>query len=146
MNASVFDPELFASRTVEGEMPTRREPVPEGEYTALIEDVVFRSPKEGMVIMDVQWMIDDPALAERLSLQKVTCRQSIFLDLNADGSLAIGPNKNVQLGRLRAAVRQNTGGAWSPTMLKGAGPCHILVAHKIDGEDVYDNVVKVTGM
>jgi len=138
-----FDPELFMSTSVDAEMATKYDPVPEGEYTGVIKSVAIRNPKENMVILDVTWDIDDPALAERLGRESVTVRQSVFLDISDSGGIAVGPNKNVGLGRLREAVGQNNPGPWSPAMLEGAGPARITVEHRIDGENTYDGVKRV---
>ena len=65
------------------------------------------------------------------------------LDVDA-GRAASGPGKNIQLGRLRAALGQNTlGAAWSFAMLAGAGPLKVQVTHQPNQKDPSDPYVKV---
>jgi hypothetical protein len=107
---SMFDPNTFLNATTTEKMETRRTPVPEAEYIALIDDVKLRAAKES-VMADIIWRIDNAELAAKMGLPKVTVRQTVFLDINESGTgLATGPNKNVQLGKVREAVGQNSPG------------------------------------
>ena len=55
----------------------------------------------------------------------------IFLDLNEQGQLDFGTNRNILLGQLREAIDQNTPGEpWSFFMLRGCRGFHAKVAHK----------------
>ncbi len=141
----MFDAESILNVQVDQPMATQYEPIPEGEYTATIRSVEARNTKNGSVVLDVQWAIDDPALAERLNRQELLVRQSIFLDLTPNGALDLGPNKNVRLGRLREAVGQNQPGQpWNLRMLEGAGPARIGVRHRTTEEgQVFEEVYKV---
>lgn len=142
----MFDVDALLENTTTESNETSFTPIPEGEYTATISSVKARSPKEGMALLDIVYDIDDPDLAQRLNRQKVTVRQSVFLDIE-NGKLATGPNQNVDLGRVREAVGQNQAGKpWAPSMLEGAGPVRIIVGHRQDKNDpakVYDDVKKV---
>ena len=96
--------------------------------------------------MNVTWEIDDPALAERLERDRLTSRQSVFLDMGPDKKLETGKNKNIGLGRLREAVGQNTPGQpWAPSMLEGAAG-RITVEHVLRDGVPYDQVARVTSM
>ena len=53
----------------------------------------------------------------------------MILDIGGDGGLDFGPNKNVNLGKVRDAVGQNAAGAWGPVQLRGAGPVMVKVTH-----------------
>ena len=142
--ASAFDADAFMSTSFSEATATTVMPVPPGDYVALIEDVKARQAKDSTVL-DVVWNIDDPAVKEKLGRTKVTVRQSVFLDFNESGGLAFGEGKNVQLGRLRKAVNQNTAGQpWQPMMLKGQG-AKIKVTHRIDKDTgiTYDQVSAV---
>jgi hypothetical protein len=146
---TTFNAEAFLNATAEGAMETRRTPIPDKPegYIAIIDDL---KPKmiNDQVAVDIFWLIDDAALAEQLSLKKVTVRQTVFLDIDAYGKLEIGTNKNVQLGRVREAVGLNTPGKpFQLAMLKGAGPARIMVSNDPDKKDptiIYDNVKAVT--
>ena len=113
-NVSAFDPELFQNTTQEAEFSTEEIPVPEGEYNAAIASV---KPRQGgdSVMLDLFWKIDSPGIEDadgRMS------KQTIFLDINDGGQLDFGKGKNVQLGRLLAALNLN-GKPWTPQGLKG---------------------------
>lgn len=136
-----FNPDQFMQTVVEGEMDTKRQPVPAGEYTSMIDSVTPRVAGDAP-ILDVYFAIDDPAVKQALGREKITVRQTCWLDLTPEGGLDNGPGKNVDLGRIRAAVGQNGPNAWSPSMLIGQA-CKVKVTHKPakDGSgDVYDNV------
>jgi hypothetical protein len=118
VDLSSFDPETFLQNEFEGASPTSFIPIPEGEYTATITKVEFRTvetqggPK---VILEVTWkLLDQEELAAQLEMETLTARQSIWLDLAGPGRLAFGTNLNVGLGRLREALNMNaTGGSFA---------------------------------
>lgn len=147
---SAFDPEAFMRQETTEQNETRFEPVPEGEFVAMVDDLVIRNPKDS-VIADISWEIKDEELRARLGMddsRKILVRQSIFLDVEESGALSFGPNKNVQLGKLRSALGQNESGQpWSFEMLKGAGPAKIKVIQdpdKNDPETIWNRVTRVT--
>ena len=143
---STFDADTFLSTQTTEKTASHYTPIPEGEYQAMIEDVVVRQPKEGMLILDVTYSILDENVKAQLGLERATARQSIFLDLAPSGGLAVGPNKNVRLGKVREAAGQNTGKPWAPAMLRGAGPMLIKIKHRVDQDDpdtVYTDVARV---
>ena len=148
---STFDPNSFFNETVDGAFSTSPEPIPEGEYLAVIASgekaVVVRNTKSS-VVLDIQWEIQDAELAESLGRSTVSVRQSIFLDTTSQGTLDRGKGKNVSLGRLRAALGQNDASKpWSFGMLRGAGPAMIRVTQRPNPEDetiVYNDVKGVT--
>lgn len=152
---SAFDKEAFLAKSTKSDFATKMTPIPEGEYTAQIAEVDARQQrgKEGneFVVLDVTWeIIGKEDLAKQLNRRQLTCRQGMILDISSDGSIAEGENKNVKLGRIRAAVGQNQSGkVWSPMQLKGAGPATIVVGHRTDPNDsdiVYDEVKRVRPM
>ncbi len=114
-----FDPAAFMQTEVEGSLDTKYPTIPEGEYQGVIDKVEARTPKDS-VIMEVFWKLDDDALREATGLDNPQVRQSIFLDVDAEtGMMEMGQGKNIGLGRLREALNQNDGGAWSPNYLIG---------------------------
>lgn len=149
MTTSAFDVENFMNLTVEGENSTKREPCPEGEYMGIIKKVDIRpwQSKDGSksgLTLDVTWDIDDQGVKEALGKTEVTVRQGIMLDLTEQSGLDMGKGKNVSLGRLREAVNMNVPGqAFSFAALPGAGPAKVKVTHRVDGEDVYDEIRSV---
>lgn len=143
---STFDPDTFMSMTSNESNSTKLEPVPEGEYIALIEDIKLRQAGDRYPL-DVSYLLTDPELAKSLGRDKITVRQTIWLDITSNGTLDHSKGKNVGLGKLRAALSMNEPGKpFSVNMLKGAGPVRIEVKQspdKNDPETVYSNVVKV---
>lgn len=136
---STFDPEAFLSTTTEEANETQFQPIPEGEYNAVIMKLDARTPK-GNSILDVTWEIDDEGVRASTGMDSPRVRQSIFLDINEQGGLESGPNKNVQLGKLREALGQNNPGRpWAPSMMEGQ-VARISVKHRIVEDNVYSDV------
>jgi hypothetical protein len=97
------------------------------------KQVDIRTPKES-VILDIRWAVDDAGVKEETGLDEPTVRQSIFLDMNESGGLALGKGKNVQLGKLREALGLNDPAkAFSFAQIVGR-PARIAVIH-----DMYNN-------
>lgn len=148
--SSTFDADSFLNQQTDESMSTRMDPVPEGDYHAVIKDVGLRESGE-YKILDISWDLvsgadggDLDALQSQLGRQNITVRQSLFLDINEVGGLDVGPNKNIRLGRLREILGQNKSGApWSPRMLEGAGPVVVRVTQRPDKNDdsiIYNDV------
>lgn len=104
--------------------------LPAGEYQAMIKEIKTRqvtTDKGTFSFLEPTFSIDGGqqcpdgrTVSEVLSRPETTVRGSIILDLNEAGMLDAGPGRNVQLGRLRAAVNQNTPGQrWKPLNLVG---------------------------
>lgn len=136
---SVFNPETFLNTSTTEEFATSRVPVPEGEYVSVIKEIKPRQAKDKGVL-DIIWGIDDPEVAELTGFASPQIRQSIFLDLTEQGSLAIGKGKNVALGKLREAVGQNQKGRpWKPGDLVGQ-VAKINVVHRMYEDDIQADV------
>ena len=145
---STFDVETFLHTEVQGEMETRYTPVPGGDYTSTIDDIEVRQAGDS-VLLDVTHLLHEAELATTMGMERLTVRQGIFLDIEPNGALSLGPNKNVKLGRLREAVNQNGAGPWNFAMLKGAGPMTITVSQKPDKDDetiIYNRVDKTVAL
>lgn len=121
-----FDPNKFLEQSTDKAMQTSMSPCPEGEYLAQVEKVEAFPVKEretqqvrsDAFRLQITWDILDQDLLDSLDRKAMTVRQSIFIDLDDDGSFADGKDKNVGLGKLRAAVNQNSG-PWQPNDLIG---------------------------
>ncbi len=146
----MFDVNALMQAPVEGAMATQPVPVPEGDHLAVIFDVKGKeaSTRDGIKpVLEVELHIDNPALEAELG-RKPKLFYTIWLELDEASRLAMGKGRNVDLGRLREAVKQNTPGQpWSITMLKGQ-PLRVLVFHKPsdDGTKVYANVKSFTSV
>ena len=148
---SAFDKDTFLSSETTDALETAFTPVDEGDYTAFIDDVevdMVTTSNGQSPILRATFIITDDEVKEKLGLDRPTVRLDAFLELNEEGGLAIGKNKNVKLGRLRDAVGQNEAGEpWSPSMLRSAGPVIVKVAHRYNketNEGPYAFVSKVT--
>ncbi len=143
----MFDELTFLNTTTEGENSTEYTPVPEKEYQAVILKIGTRNgsgDKGDWAVLDVTWQIDDAIAAEITGIDSPTVRQTIFLNLSESGGLDMGRGKNIQLGRLREAVGQNSG-AWTPTMLEG-NVATIKVEHRIHDGRTYADVRNVSAI
>lgn len=142
---SRFDPEVFLNTEVQQAMETKFTPVPVGEYPAFIDEITLREVKDSPILR-VVWAIPDPELAQKLGVEKATVNDDVWLDVEENGSLQFGPNRNVRLGRLREVLGQNNPGqAWNFRMLQGAGPVIISVGERFNnqtGEGPYATVDK----
>jgi len=145
MANATFDTSLFMNTETSDANATRMMPCPVGDYPATVQDVRPRALDDGRVVMDVVWDIDDAGVKEVTKRQKVTVRQSVWLDMQ-NGVILGGEGVNVQLGKLRAALGQNKAGeAWSPGKLIG-GVARVRVTHRADKDtgDIYDQVSAVS--
>lgn len=144
-----FDPATFMNTTYEESNDTKVTPCPVGEYLAVASKVETKqwSTRDGSksgVKLEIVWDIDDSNVKQLLGRDKVTVRQQVMLDLNESGTgLDMGKGKNVGLGRVREATDLNAAGQpFAFAMIEGR-LAKVSVSHRIDGEDIYDEVKKV---
>lgn len=144
-----FDPNTFLNTIYEEANDTKITPCPVGEYLAVASKVepkswASRDGSKSGVKLEILWEIDDANVKQLLGRDKVTSRQNIMLDLNEAGTgLDLGKGKNVGLGRLREALDLNTPGqSFAFSMIEGR-LAKVMVSHRVDGEDIYDEVKKV---
>lgn len=116
---SDFNAEAFMNTEIEGVLETEFTPIPEGEYQAVIKEIKPDSTPKGSPYMEVIWIIDSQEVRDLIGMDEPTSRQTIWLDINEQGGLEFGKNKNVNLGKLREALGQNDGSPWGPGMLIG---------------------------
>lgn len=147
---SSFNPDTFINTEYEEAIDTTITPIPEGDYSASSTSIKIRvqDTKDGpRALMDVFWEILDEGVKKETGLDKPSCKQTIFLDINDAGGIDMSKGKNRQLGLLREALGQNgEGQRWSPGMIEGH-MATVKVVHTRDREDdtiIYSNVKKVT--
>lgn len=136
-----FSPESFLDATITEPSATSFEPIPPGEYPAMIDEIKFSNgtSKDGnqWSRLDIVWTIEDEALRERLGRKKLVSRQGIMLDFLDTGGLDMSKGRNINLGRLREAVDLNRAGeAFSFRMLQGR-----RAKVKIDADE-YQGVIR----
>lgn len=110
--SNLFDPTSLLNSDL-GENSTRREPLPVGEPIAQITKIDFKSgesSKGKWNRLDVSLEISDrDYMAGYIdgSQEKANTSLGIMLDMTDHGGIAVGPNKNVRLGRFREACGVN---------------------------------------
>lgn len=124
MSDNMFDPDQFMDMTIDDANSTSVEPVPEGDWKAIADDVKVRpwqsrkDPSKSGLALDVVWQLDDPELPEQFQGRKA--KQGIMLDLTDDGQLDMSKGQNVSLGRLRTAIgKNNPGESFAFSMIPG---------------------------
>lgn len=140
-----FDPDAFMSQTIDQPLETERTLIPVGEFRMSIGDftrdafetIEFeykRGPNAGeqghFTKFNCPILIDDDGVRKATGLERPQIIFSCNLDLDENGQLLWGPNKNIDLGKLRHATGQNNPGPWSVGQLRGAGPFMGKVAHR----------------
>lgn len=154
---STFDPAAFEQMTIDQANETKSTPVPEGDYTAIVDSAAVHGveiksgERAGQTVPVLQVIYhlqdDDGKLKKLLNRDKVTVRDDVWLDLTESGALAFGPNQNVRLGKLREACNLNKPGKpFTMKMLEGQGPVAISVTQITDKNDstiVYNRVARV---
>lgn len=148
---SQFNPEVFLGTQYNAPTDSKYIPVPAMEYPAAsVADIKVRTNigDEQRTVMDITWEILDDTARQVTGMEHPSARQGIFLDLTPEGALDMGKGKNVALGRLREALKQNGPQPWSPMMMKG-GMARVVVEHvpskKGDG-DIFANVTRVSAI
>ena len=146
---TAFNPEQFEQTAIDGANQETFINVSDGDYPAYIESTEFRelqdsSPEQPRVVADITWVIPDDDLAEELGLDEIKVRQGIFLDLEPQTfAIQFGTNKNVNLGRLRAALDLNDPGtpfSWSDLIGKAATITVVQEAARNDPTQMYSRV------
>lgn len=114
---SLFDPQSLLQEDLESNA-TRRTANPPGETVAQITKLDFKSGKAGpkakhpgqeWTRLNVSLEITDPSYLNDCPSKpdKVTMIYGVMLDMTPEGRIAVGDNKNLQLGRLRSAAGVN---------------------------------------
>lgn len=154
MNPSAFDPQSFLDATI-SEPSVRRPPLPvenphadDRLYVGLIGEPKMRpwtgkaDPSKSGMACDLTITIDVPPQmqAEQGLPAQVVLRDSIMLDLTAQGAIDNAPGKNPRLRIYREATNLNKpGDAFSFRKLQGQ-VVKVKVAHELYQGDIMDKV------
>lgn len=151
----MFNAEEFMNAATDP-MATQMQVCPEGEWLFIIDtDPAQLQPKNVKGISSRTgkpydfWQIELNCHCQseepkaKLGRDKLMVRMRLNLDLDPSGRPMTGPDKNVQLGRLREALGQNTPG-WSPKSLLGAGPFIGKVEHQTGEKGTFANIERVS--
>lgn len=135
---SVFDPEVFKHQRHSAGFDTKRTALPRMEAPGTVRDIIFGVPqdkpgqeREPRPYARVLWNVSIPETLQTLFGAELVVSQIISLDVDAQGELERGSNKNVQWGQLLDALGQNTG-EFSASDLIGAGPAMLNI---VEGRD-----------
>lgn len=154
----MFNEQDFLNGTIDGALDTKRIPIPQGEYTALIKDVKPRvnvqgkkDPTKSYNFLDYSLSVvltpEAQAIMETVEVEAKR-NHSIIIELDETGTrLASGKGKNVDLGRFREAIGQNEDGKpWNPRMPVGK-MVKVLITHRTleDGSSA-DQIDKVSAI
>ena len=143
----MFDESLFLQSSIDGANSTQVIPLPADTYPGIISDVKLRQapgkkdPSMTYTFCDVSWTLQvSPAILEEIGRKAGTARQSFMLDLTDGGTLDMSKGRNVSLGRLREALKQNVAGKpWNFKMLINAS-AKVKIKHRPEGENIYEEV------
>jgi hypothetical protein len=130
---SNFNAEAFMTTEVEGVGETEYTPIPEDEYRAVIKEVKADSTPNGSPLLEVIWIIDSEEVRKLVGMDEPTVRHTVWLDINEQGALEFGKNKNIALNRLREALGQNDGKPWSASSMLGQ-VATINIKHRLGKE------------
>lgn len=150
-----FDADAFMNSTYDEPMATSMQGMPDGEYTAMVGDfdssaLKTVNTKNGeRKVLEIPFLLqdNDGSLQAKLGPRdQYLHRESYWLDFDESGRLSSGPDKNVRLGQLRAALGQNEAGKpWAPAMMRNMGPLRIAIkttSDKNDPDKKYTNISK----
>jgi len=148
MTDQTFDPQAMLDQAFEGSNATKIINIPEGEYTAMIQDLgvaqwVSRDQTKSGMKLSMRMILDDQKAREITGRDNVSVKHDVMLDFNEAGGIDTGAGKNIQLGRLREATGLNGAGPFSFRQLEGK-MLKVRIGHRVDGENIYDEVKGVT--
>ena len=149
---SQFDPASFLDATI-SEPTLKRPPLPAGDYTAVIGEVSARSwtgradPTKSGIAWDVPLTVEVPAEIQAsigLTVPTITLKDSIMLDLTANGTIDNGLGKNTGLRRYREACDMNKpGDSFSARKMQGV-VVKVKITHEIYNDAPVERVSGVT--
>lgn len=147
----LFDPVSLLNEDLEANA-TRRDPLPIGEVLAQVTKLKMTSGKvkegdrrgEAWNRLDVTLEISDRDYLSDYgdgSQEKATTILGIMVDLTSDGKIAVGPNKNVRLGRFREACGANG----RPLSQIQGQFIRLAIGRKPDPNDPQNELDEITG-
>lgn len=151
MNASAFDPQTFLDAQITGEF-TKRPPLPVGDYTATIGEVTARTwqgkqdPTKSGIAYDIQLVLEVPADVQQalgVSISTLNLKDSIMLDLTANGTIDMGVGKNGGLRRYREALDMNKPGVPFSAREMTGKILRVKVKHDLWEDNILEKVAGV---
>jgi len=149
--SDVFDPVQFADQVITESLDTKLVPIPIGSYQAVAEKFQIRQnagkkdPTQVYVSLDITWEILDENVKAAINRDKATVTQGILIDID-NGRLAVGPGKNIGLGKLREALSLNIPGEpFSLAMIPGR-MAKVTIMHEPYNGEIYSKVKTVEAL
>lgn len=148
---SAFDVSVYENAVIEGANETKYIPIPDGWYQGLCDQVrvkVVKTKDGEKPVLEVMHQATNASdeLKKLLNRDKVTVRQDMWLDVTEQGAIAMGPNQNINLGKMREAVGLNDPRKkFSFKMLEGSGPYWFYVKGNTNADtgESFSNVTKI---
>jgi hypothetical protein len=147
--SGLFDPTSFLNSPLAESNATKREPLPAAD--AVPAQVIAQDMKNGTkdnkpwYKLEVKLEITDPEYLAQVAgdpkPEKVVITYGVMLELTEAGTIAMGPNKNVNLGKLREATGVNMPGKALSDMV--GKMIRAKIGHRPDSNDasiVYEDV------
>lgn len=146
--SNAFDPASFLNTEINANFETSFTPIPEGEFQAQVLDVtpkVVPTKNGDRVIASLKWGILDQGVADLMKIDSPSVKQDLWIDMEDNGALSTGTNKNIQLGHIREVFKQNDPSRpWSFAMLAG-GVGTVRIKHTLDDkQNIRAEVAAVT--
>lgn len=156
----MFNIEELKQQAVSATLATKRKPIPEGDYKAIIKKWDLQEDKnpkinngEPFVRLQLQWMVDNELLRQQLEREEIIQPHGIILEVenvNGVSRIKTDGDANPELGRLLVATglqREGETSEWRFSQLQGRVAL-IKITHKTNAEtgDVNANVTKVTAL
>lgn len=150
---NLFDPSALLNAPIDAELATRRTPLPIGETVGQIMEVKMtsgtagpnaRNPGQTWYKLETTVQLIDLDYLAKAGKEKAQITYGLMLDLTESGTIAMGPDKNVKLGKLRAATGTNQPGKSLQDM--NGRFVRVKIGHRPDEKDpsiVYDEIQAV---
>lgn len=148
-----FDADLFLQSSFDTTPSDKLVLIPPGEYRGVIEKIdgarriTPNDPsKRPFGAIDITFALDAPEVSQQLNRSPLRAKYQLLLDLDAQGRIDGGMNRNVSLGRLLKAAGLQAPWQWS--MFIGKGPFVCKVEHEPDKKNPdrgpYERITAVT--
>lgn len=151
--STLFDASSFLSTPLAEASATKRDPLPIGETYGQISKVDMvngvagpqaENPGKPWFKLNVVFDLQDPEYLSRAKRERASITYGLMLDVTDAGTIALGPNVNIRLGKLREATGVNQPGRALMDMVGQV--CRLSIGNRPDPKDpsiVYDDVVAV---
>ena len=143
-----FDLQQFTDTAYEDAFESEYTLIPEGEYVVNITDLEAKPgalEDQKSVMLTLKLSVNDDAVKQLMSRDPYIWNYVVFCDVNDDWQLVYGKNQNLELGRIRKALRMNNPGKpFSIANLIGSDDMRVQVTHKTQKKDPSKTMAIIT--